>query len=90
MRLERSSRKEREREIEKERDREIDRDRKRERVKGKREKIVEQSRGLTPLSCFFPQGGIHTRFFFSFRGWITPLCDGKRGGECGCEMDVCR
>ena len=77
---------ERKRDIAKERERE------RERVKGKREKIVEQSRGLTPFVLFSlerGERGIHTRFFFSFRGWTTPLCGGK-WGEGGCEMDVCR
>lgn len=80
MRLERSPWKERERERDRHR-------RERGRVKGKREKIVEQSRGLTPLVLFPPGGGIHTCFFF-FRGWTTPLC-GRSGGRVA-ETDMCR
>lgn len=73
--------------VEREREIDIERERERERVKGKREKIVEQSRGLTPLVLFPPGGGIHTCFFF-FRGWTTPLC-GRSGGRV-VETDMCR
>lgn len=89
MRLERSSRKEREREIEKERDREIDRDRKRESKRKTRKNCGTKPRAYTSLVLFPSGGNSYSLLLLLSRMDHAAMC-WKAWGECGCEMDVCR